>query len=300
VNLPALLLPLFLLTALGWALARPRAMASPWQAGLTELTAKLFIPAFLFSGAYKTGIPGAVSWQFLAAFFIPLLLLFLAAAYGTGTSRASAPRALAATYSNTVFVGIPVLTAAFGPDSLQYAFPVIAFHGLVAFTLYYLAAPHAGAGARLGASLANAAKNPIVLSLMLGLACNGAQLALPAPLASILALLSNAALPCALLALGAALAAFRMRGWPETAATVAVKLFLLPACVLGMALFVFRLPAPATAVLVVLAACPVGVNAAALVQADGKDMALVSSAILLSSLLCVATVPLWIWIVRAL
>ncbi len=275
-------------------------LAPGWQEGLTGLTARIFIPTFLFGGAFKNGIPGAISWQFLAAFFIPLLLLFLAGAYGFKRSAASAPRALAATYSNTVFVGIPVLAQAFGPDSLQYAFPVIAFHGLIAFTLYYLTAPHASGGAQLGYSLVNAVKNPIVVSLLLGLACNAAQLALPTPLSAILALLSHAALPCALLALGASLAALRIRSWPETAATVAAKLFVLPACVLGMALVVFRLPPAAASVLVVIAACPVGVNAAALVQADGKDAALVSSAILLSSIMCVATVPLWIWIVRAL
>lgn len=299
-----LLLPLFLLTGMGWLLAGKRIMATPWQTGLTELTAKVLIPAFLFSGAFRNGIPASVSWQFLAAFFIPLLLLFLAAAFGLPSPSLSpgarAPRALAATYSNTVFVGIPVLAQAFGPDSLQYAFPVIAFHGLIAFTLYYLAAPHASGSARLGASLRNAARNPIVLSLMLGLACSAARLALPAPLGATLALLAGAALPCALLALGASLAAFRIQSWRETAATVAAKLFLLPACVLGMALLVFHLPAPAICVLVVIAACPVGVNAAALVQADGQDATVVSSAILLSSILCVATLPLWIWVVRSL
>jgi malonate transporter len=292
------LVPLFLLTALGCLLANTRVLAPGWQAGLTELTAKLFIPVFLFSGAYKNGMPGAISWQFMAAFFVPLLLLFLGAAYAL--PRASAPRALAATYSNTVFVGIPVLSQAFGADSLQYAFPVIAFHGLVAFTLYYLAAPHAGGGARLATSLASTFKNPIVLSLLLGLALNAAGLALPAALTTILTLLAGAALPCALLALGAALARFTIGNALETGATVAAKLVLLPACVLAMATLVFHLPPPAASVLVVISACPVGVNAAALVQADGKDPTLVSSAILLSSLLCVLTIPLWIWVVRAL
>jgi malonate transporter len=296
----ALLLPLFLLTGLGWVLATTRALASPWQAGLTELTAKIFIPAFLFSGALRNGIPATVSWQVLAAFFLPLLLLFLAAAYGPKRDAASAPRALAATYSNTVFVGIPVLVQAFGPASLQYAFPVIAFHGLIAFTLYYLAAPRAGGNARITAALRNVATNPIVLSLLLGLALNALQVALPAPLALILAWLAGAALPCALLALGASLAGFRLHQPLQTAATVAAKLVLLPAGVLAMATLVFRLPAPACAVLVLLAACPVGVNAAALVQSDGKNTTLVSSAILLSSALCVVTLPLWIWIVRAL
>jgi malonate transporter len=290
----ALLLPLFLLAGLGCLLARSGIMAANWQSGLAELTAKVLIPAFLFSGAFKIGFPVSVSWQFLVAFFLPLVALFLAAAIARDAG--SAPRALASTYSNTVFVGIPVLTQAFGPDSLQYAFPVIAFHGLVVFSLYYLASP----GKDLPGALLHAVKNPIVVSLLLGLACNFVKVALPVAVDSMLAMLSAAALPCALLALGASLASFRIRSWPETVATVVAKLFVLPACVLGMALCVFDLPAPATAVLVVIAACPVGVNGAALVQADGRNPAQVSSAILLSSIACIATIPLWISIVRGL
>lgn len=296
VLLLALLLPLFLVTALGWSLARPGAVAAGWQAGLTQLSAKVFIPALLFSGTFENGIPASVSWQFLAAFFVPLIALFLVGAYGLRRGPGSAARALAAAYSNTVFVGIPVLSQALGLDSLQYAFPVIAFHSLVAFSLYYMAAP----GNNVVASLVNAVKNPIVASLMLGLACNFAGVAMPVPLASMLAMLSAAALPCALLALGASLAGFRILNWPETLTIVLAKLVLLPAFVLGMALCVFDLPAPATAVLVVVAACPVGVNAAALVQSDGQNPAQVSSAILLSSIACMATLPMWIWLVRAL
>jgi len=59
-----------------------------------------------------------------------------------------------------------------------------------------------------------------------------------------------------LLALGASLAGFRVRSWPQTVLTVLAKLIVLPA--------------------------------------------LVSSAILLSSIACIATMPLWIWIVHAL
>lgn len=291
-----LLLPIFLVSALGWILARPGVVASGWQAGLTGLTAKVMIPALLFSGAFKNGIPASVSWQFLAAFFVPLIALFLVAAYGLRRGPGSAARAFAATYSNTVFVGIPVLSQALGPHSLQYAFPIIAFHGLVAFSLYYLAAP----GSKVLASLLNAVKNPIVVSLLLGLACHFAGLVMPAPLASVLAMLSAAALPCALLALGASLAGFHILNWPETLGIVFAKLVLLPAFVLGMALCVFDIPAPAVAVLVLVAACPVGVNAAALVQSDGKNPAQVSSAILLSSVACTASLPLWIWLLRSL
>ena len=289
----SLLLPLFLLAGLGCVLATTPIMASQWQAGLNELTARVFIPALLFGGAYQSGFPACVSWQFMAAFFVPLIALFIAI-YAT---RRDACEALAATYSNTVFVGVPVLTQVFGRDSLQYAFPVIAFHGMVAFSLYYLAARKGGG---MVAPLINTVRNPVVASVLLGLGFNLLGVRLPQAAAAVLSMLSAAALPCALLALGAALVRFRIRSWTRTTVIAAVKLLALPACVAALAIYAFDLPAPAAAALIVLAACPVGVNAASVVQADGKNPSTVASAILLSSLACVVVLPFWIWIARSL
>lgn len=289
--LAGLMLPLFVLAAIGCGLARGRGarlLGPGWQQGLAGLTGRLFIPALLFSGTYRSGLPSSVSWQFLAAYFVPLLILFLAMRRLSGDPA----HALAATYSNTVFVGIPVLAQAYGPGSLHYAFPVIALNGLVTFSLYYLTLPQRGAG-RIGASLLGTARNPIVLSLLLGMAANLSGLVLPEPLLRLLDMLSGAALPCALLALGASLAGLHIGRWGATALIAGVKLAMLPAAVLLLARLL-AVPDAAAAVLVVLAACPVGVNGAMVVQADGRDPAPVSSAILLSSLLCLLALPMWI------
>jgi malonate transporter len=58
------------------------------------------------------------------------------------------------------------------------------------------------------------------------------------------------------------------------------------------------LPPAATRVLVLLASCPVGVNAAFVVRPAGGGAQLVNSAILLSSLACVATIPAWLWMLQ--
>ncbi len=290
-----LLLPLFLLSGLGFAAVKKRILRPDWVAGVGELTAKLLIPALLFGGSYKNGLPPAVSWQVLCAFYAPLVLLFLLALV---LARANdAPQtALAATYSNTVFVGVPVLVQALGEDSLQFAFPVIAFHSLIAFTLYYLGAATGGSGRRLATSLTTACKNPIVLSLMLGLLLKTLGVVLPATLMHVLAMLAGAALPCALLVLGASLASLRVQSWLRAIAVTGCKLLLFPALVWLLAVHVMHLGAAVSAALVLLASCPVGVNAALVVQADGKDAGVVSSAILLSSALCMASMPFWLWV----
>lgn len=289
--LATLLLPLFLLAAAGCALARSAWLKAGWQNGLTELTSKFLLPLFLFSGAYKNGLPATVSWQILAAFYVPLVLLFVLAAWGLRRDPGSA---MAATYSNNVFVGIPVLVAAFGEASLQFAFPVIAFHTLLNFLLYFLAQ----GGAQRGRALLAALANPIVVSLMLGLAANFLGLVLPAALAGALAMVAGAALPCALLALGASLASLKLHNAQAGAGVAAVKLLVLPGAVLACATLL-AVPSAALPVLVVMSACPVGVNAGVLVQAEGKDASVVNSAILLSSLACIATIPMWLWVVGA-
>jgi len=292
VNLVALLLPLFLIAGTGCLLARTRWILPAWQDGLADLTAKLLIPVFLFAGAYRNGLPGSVSWQFLAAYYVPFVLLFGMALFAF---RRNAGSALSAIYSNTVFVSVPVLVQAYDKDILQYVFPIIAFHALIGFTLYFLAE----GGKRIGDALLNTLKNPIVVSLMAGLALNLTGVVLPLAATSVIDLLSAATLPCALLTLGASLANLHVKNIGASLGIVFAKLLMLPAGVYALATLVFDLPAPATAALVIIAACPVGVNTAAVVRADGKDASLSSSAILLSSVACIATIPIWLWILRA-
>lgn len=291
-NLVALLLPLFLIAGAGCLLARTRWVLPAWQDGLADLTAKLLIPVFLFAGAYRNGLPASVSWQFLAAYYLPFVLLFGLALF---VFRRDAGSALSAIYSNTVFVGVPVLVQAFGNGILQYVFPIIAFHALIGFTLYFLAE----GGKRIGAALLNTIKNPIVLSLMAGLALNLTGVVLPGAATGAIDLLAAATLPCALLTLGASLANLHVKNLGASLGIVFAKLLVLPAGVYALATQVFHLPAAATAALVIIAACPVGVNTAAVVRADGKDASLSSSAILLSSLACIATIPGWLWIVQS-
>jgi predicted permease len=293
-----LLLPIFLLAGLGALLARLPWLKPGWHAGLTEVTAKFLLPCLLFASAWRTGIPPSVSWKVLCAFYVPLGLLFLAARLVYRGAGSAAAAALAATYSNTVFVGVPVLAQVLGEGSLQFAYPVIAFHSLFCFTLYHLSDDAAPSG-WLGPVLSTL-KNPIVAALLLGLALNLAHVGLPQPLPRVLDMLGAAAPSCALLSLGASVASLKPGRWAATGAIVLGKLLLLPLGVAALSVFVFQLPMAAAMVLIILASCPVGINAAFVVKPAGGGAQLVNSAILLSTLLCAASMPAWLWALRHL
>jgi predicted permease len=292
-----LLLPVFLLAGLGALLARLPWLRPGWHIGVTELTAKFLIPTLLLGSTWRTGIPPSLSWRVLGAFYVPLALLFVAARYLARRRAGGAATALAATYSNTVFVGIPVLIHALGSGSVEYAYPVIAFHSLVSFSLYHLADGRTRAG--WAAPFLDTLSNPIVAAILLGLALNLGGMAPPPLLAEVLDIVGRATLPCALLALGASVASLKLQRWAEACAVVLAKLVLLPLAVMALAVFAFDLPRAVACVLVVLASCPVGINAAFVVRASGGDGELVNSSILLSSLACAATIPAWLWILKA-
>lgn len=293
-----LLLPVFLLAGLGALLVKLPWLRAGWHTGVTELTARFLVPTLLFASAWRTGIPPSLSWKVLCAFYLPLGLLFVGARRFAGRGGTGAAAALAATYSNTVFVGVPVLIQALGEGSLQFAYPVIAFHSLCCFTLYHLSEDGGPAG-WFGPVL-NTLKNPIVAALLLGLALNLAHVVAPPALLRVLDMLGAAALPCALLSLGASVASLAPGRWLATGAIVLAKLVFLPLGVMLLAVFAFKLPPAAAMVLIVLASCPVGVNAAFVVRPAGGGAQLVNSAILLSSLLCAATIPAWLWLLRHL
>jgi predicted permease len=287
------LLPVFLVAAIGALLAKLPWLRTGWHAGVTELAAKFLLPALLLVSSYRTGMPASMSWQVLCAFYLPLGLLFACARMLAG--REAAASALAASYSNTVFVGLPVLVQAFGQDSLQFALPVIAFHSLFCFTLYHLTDEHAGGWV---APVLNTLRNPIVAALLIGLALNLAGIRLPQALVKSLDILAAAASPCALLSLGGSVALLKPGRWLPTCAITLSKLLLFPLAVMALSVFVFHLPPAAAGVLVVLAACPVGVNAAFVVRPGSDGARLVNSAILLSSLACALTIPGWLWLLH--
>jgi len=128
----------------------------------------------------------------------------------------------------------------------------------------------ADASATLAATARMMARNPIVLAITAGVTCAALDLRLSGALDAALAMLGAATTPAALIAVGAGLAGLRLGdALPESAAIAAAKLIVLPLAVWITATQVLALEPLAVAVATVAA-----------------------GAILLSTLLAIATVPL--------
>lgn len=289
--------PIFGLIVLGYVLGWRRWLANEAASGLASITFKLFMPAILFAGIARADLSVGMSPMLLIAYFTPVLAVFgvVNLVVHRWLGRAS-PLGLAAAYSNNVLVGIPLVTTLLGTESLVYVFAILVFHSLVLFSLQsFYSAFGSGVRVRPAALLKNLA-NPLIIGLLLGALVNLSALALPQTIWRMVDWLAQAGLPCALIVLGISLSRYRLRPSRSSLMLTAIKLGIFPLLVWWFSAWLPGLDHAARSVLVLLAACPAGVNVLAfVVQSD--DTRPVSSTVFLSTVLAAISLPLWMLLI---
>jgi hypothetical protein len=197
---------------------------------------------------------------------------------------------------NTGFLGVPMLVLLLGDRAAATVLLVLVIDLIVFSSLLTIIITLAREGRvtpalprRLAIGLI---KNPMVASMAAGLAWSATGLGLSAPVSATTTLLGAAATPGALFAIGASLTNNRaerltVAGWLSFA-----KLVLHPLAAMTAALWVFGVEPFATGVLVAAAALPVAGNVYILAQHYSVAVARVSAAILISTVISVATLPL--------
>jgi predicted permease len=106
------------------------------------------------------------------------------------------------------------------------------------------------------------ARNPIVLSVVLGSLWRFTGLGLSEPVDRFIALLAQAAVPTALVALGLTLSKFRVQGQIRMLALItSLKLLAFPALVFAITRWLIELPPTWAAVALLFSAMPTGANA---------------------------------------
>jgi len=298
--LPILLktLPFFAVIGLGFAAGRTRFLTVEATAYLTKFVFYFALSAMLFGFAANLDLTSVFSWAFVWAYLLATLLIWLLVA-GVALLRGTKPaealiEAHCGVIGNVGFLGIPMLTlllgpAAVGPVLLVLAVDLIVFSSLLTLGITALQGGGMSPGIfrLLGLGLL---RNPMIVSVVLGLAWGSTGRALPVPVNEFLTLLGAAATPCALFAIGASLAG-RSAERLEIAAWLSfAKLVLHPAAVAVAAFAVFAVEPVAAGVMVAAAALPVAGNVFILAQHYGVAPQRVSTAILVSTAVSVVSV----------
>ena len=286
-----LLLPDFLLIALGYLLCRHTALdRSVWD-GAERLVYYLLFPVLLFLAIVRTPIQPAAMLQFGGA-GLAVVLCGIALAYALGRAP-GIDSALHASGAQTAFRFNSFIALALA-ERLAGA-PGVAWQALLAalcVPVCNVAAvwPLARQGGhRYGRELA---RNPLILATAGGLLANLAGLVLPDLALGTLARIGAAALPLGLMAAGAGLRLGALRQAPGlTVGLLAIRHLALPAVAIVLAIQL-RLPPAQQAVLVAFAAMPTASTAYVLAVRMGGNGAYVAGLVTVSTLLAVLGLPL--------
>ncbi|MBW6505924.1 MAG: AEC family transporter [Rhodobacteraceae bacterium] len=291
-------LPFFALIGLGWGAGRLRFFPPEATAWLTKFVFYFALSAMLFRFTATLSLGALFNARFVLAYLCGSGLVW---AIGMAVARARAlPLAEAAMEAhtgmtgNTGFLGVPMLVvllgpAAVGPVLMVLAIDLVVFSSLV--TLLVTGARHGRVSGAMFAALGlGLVKNPMIVSMLAGLAWAGFELPTPDPLIEFVTILGAAATPGALFAIGASLAersAERLRPavWLSSA-----KLVLHPLAV-AVAAWAFGVEGYAAGVMVAAAALPVAGNVYILASHYGVAPQRVSASILISTVFSILTVP---------
>ncbi|NJD20114.1 MAG: AEC family transporter [Gemmatimonadetes bacterium] len=293
--------PVFGLVGLGFLAVRASVLDTAGVRGLVAFVFNFALPVLLFRNMAGMAIPERIPWSILVAFYVPALAIYALgmalARWGFGRpTHEQAIYGMAASFSNTVLLGIPIALPALGPEAALPVFLIIAFHSAT-FMPLTLALVHLGRGEGISASeqagvLARAlVKDPIVMGIAVGLAANLGSVTLPGALDRIAELLAAAAMPCALFAMGASLAGSPTGSDGAAPWTLAaLKLVAHPLLVWVVAGPLLGLSGVWAHAAVLMAAMPTGVNVYLFGARHDAAAAVAARTVLVASLGSVATV----------
>ena len=291
-------LPFFCVVGLGYGAGRSGFFPEEATAWLTKFVFYFALSAMLFRFSANLSFGQVFDIRPIAAYlwatgFVYGLVMLVAFLRRLSIEEA-AFEAQCGVIGNVGFLGVPMLVMllgepAIGPVMLVLSIDMIVFGSLVVILVTGSREGTVSAGILRTVGL-GLLKNPMIVSIVLGLGWAALKLPIPGVMNDFLSLLGGAATPGALFAIGASLAA-KAAERPHVAGWLSLcKLVLHPAAVAISLLWVFDVQGYPAAVVIAAAALPVAGNVFIIAQSYGVAPRRVSSAIFISTAVAVVSV----------
>ena len=296
----AAVFPVFGLVACGVLAGRFGLVHPSSSQALNQFVYAFALPAMLFVAVYRGSLDEILSGMFLLAVIGATLGTALAGYMISHFMKNATPaentlRALNASFANTGYLGIPLVTVAYGeraalPAALATVATNIVSFALAIVCLELFVNPRPGALQR---ALGGVLRSPLIWPIALAIACVALGIRVPIPVERFATLLAAAAGPCALFAIGLFVSQLSMRAgiaaaWPSTA----LKLVLHPALMALLAFYLLPIDPFWAKIGVVCASLPLGATAFVLAQRYKMLEAETSTGAVLSTAVSVITVSL--------
>ena len=258
---------------------------------LSKVLLYVIFPCVIISSFLREADPETTK-VLLLCIVASVLLLALSMLVSTLIFRKDPVSSFSASFSNAGFMGIPLITMAYGSEPVFYIAPFVALLNILQWTY--------GQNLLLGKRNLRPKEillNPLVLSFAAGLLLYALPVTLPDLLTKPISTLAACNAPIAMIILGFYLAEIPFKQFLCTKMAWLVsllRLLLIPA-LSALVLVVMPGIAPSVKIaLLIAASAPVGINVAIYAELLGKDYQKAVTLICNSTVLCLVTLPLMI------
>ncbi|KUJ79287.1 AEC family transporter [Ruegeria profundi] len=303
-SLIEVILPVFLVIGAGYIATYFGYFREIHIDGIMKFTQGFAIPCLLFLAISHLDLSASFDPRLLGSFYSAAALCFTAGLFGARLIfrrdwEDCVAIGFCCLFSNSVLLGLPITERAYGPENLDGNYAIIAFHAPfcygVGITVMEIIRNRGNGGTRMVRSVLSAMfRNALILGIALGFIVNLSGIGVPVVLDDALGLITRAALPGALFALGGVLVKYKPEGDLRTIAYVcAISLMLHPSLMwafgktTGLPQDLFRSG-------VLNAAMAPGFNAYIFASLYGRAKRVAASSVLIGTGVSILTV--WFWL----
>lgn len=300
----------FSLVALGYLTGLTGYLKPASGDGISEFAINVAMPLLLFRTMVKSDFHGVAPWSLWGAYFTAVAMTWAVGHLVTTRifgrdARTGIVGGVSSSFSNVVLLGIPFVLGVFGSSGFEVLSLLVSVHlptmmmaSIIMFEIFGRGDSEPVHPLRVIQSfLRRLFTNPLIIGILAGLAWRLTGAPLPNLATRLVDALADTAGPVALFAMGLSLRRFGISGNIRPALALStLKLFLMPALVLGL-VWMLGLPPLTAKVAVVVASLPSGINSYLIAVQFNTGQALASNQMTIATASAVVTTAFWLTVV---
>jgi malonate transporter and related proteins len=303
----AVIAPIFALISLGYLAVRFRLYPAEGVKALIAFVNNFATPCLLFYSISTSDFRAAFNIGIIGPFYIGAIFCFI---IGIVIARrvfgnrpgVSISVGFAGTFTNTVLVGLPIMTRAYGDAALPVTLSIIGLHGAILLTVGMMTMEFSRRdgqpfGKTLVVATRRVASNPLIWGIAAGIIGSLVNLQFIEPAEAFFSMMSQAVVPAALFGIGGALNEFKLsENWKQALIAALIKLIVHPAIAYVLMIWVLHVPMEIARYGILLASMPAGVNIYVFATYYDRGTSVAANAILIGTVLSAVTISTWLFI----
>ncbi|MCM1934732.1 MULTISPECIES: AEC family transporter [Acinetobacter] len=298
----SVILPIFIILSVGYLSLRLNMLNTTHVQAIIQFIIKVSLPAFLLYALSTRSFDEIWQMPYFLGYLLGSLILFFSA-YTLYRRFFKVPRhqaaviGLGSSMSNTGFIGTAVLTLLIAQAAVPYLAMTLVIENIILLSLMLILIESSDQQDKalstiILSTLQNLAKNPIILSIILGLICSVYTVQWPVSLELPLKSLASTASPLAIFVIGASLATLTIKDLSKDVLIVcAIKLLIMPIVVTSIIYIMPGSTAKMAYAALILSALPMATAFGIYGQLNGIAEQSVAS-VMLSTLLSLVSIAL--------